>query len=87
MTFASLKDLERRIILTRMVECKGNVSHSAKSLDIGIRTLQRKLHQYGVPLGSQEYRAKICLQLLGVKEVWMYTKENDTQSEIKIENV
>ena len=64
----TLKELERRIILTRMVECKGNATHSAKSLGIGIRTLQRKLRQYGIPLGSQEYRANVCLQMLGVKE-------------------
>lgn len=66
MALATLKDLERRIILARMVECKGNTTHTARSLGIGIRTLQRKLRQYGVPLGTQEYRASICLQLLGV---------------------
>lgn len=81
MTLASLKDLERRIILTRMVECEGNVSHSAKSLEVSIRTLQRKLHQYGVPLGSQKYRAKMCLQLLGAKEAWMDASEVAAQSE------
>lgn len=75
----TIKEFERRIILTRMVECKGNATHSARSLGIGIRTLQRKLRQYGVPLGSQEYRTNLCLQMLGVKAS-MDLEENNIYS-------
>lgn len=48
-----LKELEKYLILTRLVQCKGNKSNTARSLGIGVRTLQRKLTSYGV--GTNTY--------------------------------
>lgn len=47
-----LKELEKYLILTRLVQCKGNKSNTARSLGIGVRTLQRKLNSYGVGANS-----------------------------------
>lgn len=46
-----LREMERDIILIRLDQLKGNRTHTARSLGIGIRTLQRKLRQYGVEPG------------------------------------
>jgi DNA-binding NtrC family response regulator len=48
-----LREMERDIILIRLDQLKGNRTHTARSLGIGIRTLQRKLRQYGVEPGTQ----------------------------------
>jgi hypothetical protein len=48
-----LREMERDIILIRLDQLKGNRTHTARSLGIGIRTLQRKLRQYGVAPGTQ----------------------------------
>lgn len=40
------KDSERAIILKMLNANKGNKTHTAKSLGIGLRTLQRKLARY-----------------------------------------
>ena len=45
---ASIKDMEKYLILTRLVHMKGNKTKTAQSLGIGLRTLQRKLTAYGV---------------------------------------
>ncbi len=47
-----LDEMEKLIILSRFNEMRGNKTHTAKSLGIGLRTLQRKLKKYGVPHGS-----------------------------------
>lgn len=43
-----LKDVEKLYIITTLRDNKGNKTHTAKSLGIGLRTLQRKLKSYGV---------------------------------------
>lgn len=43
-----IKELEKYLILTRLIQCQGNKTHAAKSLGIGIRTLQRRLDCYGI---------------------------------------
>ncbi len=42
----TLAELEKRHILTALDQCKGNRTHAAKLLDISIRTLRNKLHEY-----------------------------------------
>jgi DNA-binding NtrC family response regulator len=38
--------MEKRHILAALEHCKGNRTHAAKMLDISIRTLRNKLHEY-----------------------------------------
>ena len=38
--------LEKRHILAALERCKGNRTHAARMLDISIRTLRNKLHEY-----------------------------------------
>lgn len=42
----TLAELEKRHILAALEQCKGNRTHAAKLLDISIRTLRNKLHEY-----------------------------------------
>ena len=63
---AKLKDMEQYLILSRLVKCKGNRTHTAQSLGIGLRTLQRKLDRYGVPKGTY---GKLKLQEVGEDSV------------------
>jgi DNA-binding NtrC family response regulator len=41
-----LRDVERAVILGTLAMKKGNRTHTAQTLGIGIRTLQRKLNLY-----------------------------------------
>jgi DNA-binding NtrC family response regulator len=41
-----LAEMEKRHILAALERCKGNRTHAAKLLDISIRTLRNKLHEY-----------------------------------------
>lgn len=43
-----LAEIERIVIVQTLQQKKFNRTHTAKSLGIGIRTLQRKLKQYGL---------------------------------------
>jgi len=42
----TLAELERKHIFAALEECKGNRTHAAKLLDVSIRTLRNKLHEY-----------------------------------------
>ena len=42
----TLAELEKRHILAALEQCKGNRTHAAKMLDVSIRTLRNKLHEY-----------------------------------------
>ena len=42
----SLKEIEKQVILTTLKNRGFNRTHTARTLGIGIRTLQRKLKQY-----------------------------------------
>ncbi len=44
--FATLAELEKQHILAALDRCKGNRTHAAKMLEISIRTLRNKLHEY-----------------------------------------
>jgi DNA-binding NtrC family response regulator len=41
-----LAEMEKRHILAALEHCKGNRTHAAKLLDVSIRTLRNKLHEY-----------------------------------------
>jgi DNA-binding NtrC family response regulator len=45
----SLREMERRLIETTFARCGGNREHTARTLQIGIRTLSGKLREYGYP--------------------------------------
>lgn len=42
----TMKDIEKLVIKTRLDQLSWNRTHTAKSLKIGIRTLQRKMKSY-----------------------------------------
>ena len=44
--FPTLSDLEKHHILAALDRCKGNRTHAAKMLNVSIRTLRNKLHEY-----------------------------------------
>jgi DNA-binding NtrC family response regulator len=44
--FSTLADVEKRHILNVLNHCQGNRTHAAKLLDVSIRTLRNKLHEY-----------------------------------------
>jgi DNA-binding NtrC family response regulator len=44
--FPTLADLEKHHIFAALDRCKGNRTHAAKMLDVSIRTLRNKLHEY-----------------------------------------
>ncbi len=45
-SFHTLAELEKRHIFGALERCKGNRTHAAKILDVSIRTLRNKLHEY-----------------------------------------
>jgi DNA-binding NtrC family response regulator len=44
--FLTLAELEKQHIFNALERCKGNRTHAAKLLDVSIRTLRNKLHEY-----------------------------------------
>jgi len=50
----SLADTERELILETLRKCGGNKTQAAKLLQIGVRTLYRKLDEYGERGGADE---------------------------------
>jgi len=57
--FPTLADLERQHIFAALDRCKGNRTHAAKILDVSIRTLRNKLHEYnGTALKGEEEKAE-----------------------------
>lgn len=48
----TLAEVEKDYILAVYDECGGNRTKAAQVLDIGIRSLQRRLAEYGLPPGS-----------------------------------
>jgi DNA-binding NtrC family response regulator len=44
--FPTLAEIEKQHILAALTHCKNNRTHAAKLLDVSIRTLRNKLHEY-----------------------------------------
>ena len=58
--FFSLAELEKQHILAALEKCHGNRTHAAKILDISIRTLRNKLHEYnGTSPGAETEDAQV----------------------------
>jgi len=60
--FPTLADLEKRHIYAALDHCKGNRTHAAKLLDVSIRTLRNKLHEYngtGVKAEAEDDKAEV----------------------------
>ena len=51
-SFSTLAELEKRHIFDALQRCEGNRTHAAKMLDISIRTLRNKLHEYNGTAGN-----------------------------------
>jgi len=50
----TLAELEKHHIFTALDHCKGNRTHAAKLLDVSIRTLRNKLHEYNGTLPKSD---------------------------------
>ena len=47
---STLEEVERHLILTTLEACGGRTSQAAQMLDISVRKIQYKLHEYGITL-------------------------------------
>jgi DNA-binding NtrC family response regulator len=54
----SLEDLERAAVEQALAQHQGNRTHAAKTLGISVRTLQRKLKAWGIPIVSPHSSAR-----------------------------
>ncbi len=54
----SLYDLEKRHILSTLEQCNQNRTQAAKLLEISVRTLRNKLHEYGAAANAGEAEAE-----------------------------
>ncbi len=54
-----LAEMEKRHILAALEQCKGNRTHAAKLLDVSIRTLRNKLHEYNGTSPKAEEEASV----------------------------
>jgi DNA-binding NtrC family response regulator len=50
----SLEDLERAAVEQALAQHQGNRTHAAKTLGISVRTLQRKLKAWGIPIVTNQ---------------------------------
>jgi DNA-binding NtrC family response regulator len=53
-SFSTLAELEKQHILAALRHCNGNRTHAARMLEISIRTLRNKLHEYNGDLDHEE---------------------------------
>jgi DNA-binding NtrC family response regulator len=60
----SLEDLERVAVEQALAQHHGNRTHAAKTLGISVRTLQRKLKAWGMPLASFQPNNSLSSNLL-----------------------
>jgi DNA-binding NtrC family response regulator len=56
--FPRLVDMEKRHILAALKRCQGNRTHAARLLDISIRTLRNKLHEYNATAAAASAEAE-----------------------------
>lgn len=61
--FPSLAEIEKSHILSALNHCRGNRTHAARLLDVSIRTLRNKLHEYN---GTAPKPAEIEKQFMPV---------------------
>jgi DNA-binding NtrC family response regulator len=58
--FPTLADLEKHHILAALDRCQGNRTHAAKLLNVSIRTLRNKLHEYNGTAPKSEEDAELA---------------------------
>ena len=58
----TLAELEKQHILSALSRCHGNRTHAAKMLDISIRTLRNKLHEYNGGSGNSESEPEVVTE-------------------------
>jgi len=56
--FGSIREMEKLMILNRLEENEQNRTRSAESLEISVRTLRNKLHEYNIPSKNAARRAR-----------------------------
>ena len=61
----SLGEVERQHILMMLDMCDGNRTATAAVLEIGLRTLQRKLRRYGISLSNSRVQPTRSKQVIG----------------------
>jgi DNA-binding NtrC family response regulator len=66
----SLEDLERAAVEQALAQHHGNRTHAAKTLGISVRTLQRKLKAWGLPV--------LTLQANGPSNSFMYMEHHES---------
>ena len=54
----TLAEMERELILRTLEQTGGNRTHAASILDIGVRTLQRKIRAFGIRIPSKRRRPR-----------------------------
>ncbi len=54
---STLEEVERHLILVTLEACGGKTSAAAQMLDVSVRKVQYKLHEYGVVLNKVIGRA------------------------------
>jgi DNA-binding NtrC family response regulator len=69
----SLEDLERVAVEQALTQHQGNRTHAAKTLGISVRTLQRKLKAWGMPVLTS-------IQSNGPSANFLYTEHQGTHA-------
>ena len=54
----TLREMERQLIRRTLEHTGGNRTHSAEILGIGVRTLQRKIREYGIRIPPRRRRPR-----------------------------
>ncbi len=50
----ALKEIRKEAVLKAFIDLKGNKTHTAKALGIGLRTVQRNLVSYGIGISRKD---------------------------------
>jgi len=51
---STMAEIEKYAILTSLEAAEGSTSKAAEMLDISVRTIQYRLHEYGIPFGRSK---------------------------------
>jgi transcriptional regulator with PAS, ATPase and Fis domain len=65
---ATLAEMERAHILAALDHCKGNRTHAAKLLNVGVRTLRNKLHGYNGTLPESDDDEKLSAEEVSAED-------------------
>ena len=65
---ATLAEMERAHILAALDHCKGNRTHAAKLLNVGVRTLRNKLHGFNGTLPESDDDEKVSAEEVSAED-------------------